>query len=150
MRPFYLSYNKCDGGRFCALSHLTWQPCPDTSYPRHLWHFKATLVPHTVALWTTKGGLTLPRGAGNFRWIILGPGKPVFNRTYCLNLATPSRCHCVLIGCACVTPLGKSLSGMLSIYTSTFFYPEQLSRTNMYIYPSNSGIFCLHNFIQQS
>lgn len=34
-----------------------------------------------------KRGFTLPRGAGNFRWIILGPGKPVFNRTYCLNLA---------------------------------------------------------------
>lgn len=57
-----------------------------------------------------KSWFTLPRGTGNFRWIILGPGEPVLNRTYSLSLATLSHVHCVLIGCACVTPLGKSLS----------------------------------------
>lgn len=49
-------------------------------HPRHLWHFKPMLVLHTVALQTTKE-VQVTRGAGNFRWIILGPGKPVFNRT---------------------------------------------------------------------
>lgn len=51
-----------------------------------------------------KRGFTLPSGAGNFRWIILGPGKPVFNRTS-LNLATLNHVSlCVDWVCMCDSP----------------------------------------------
>lgn len=72
----------------------------------------------TVALQTTKGASRYPRGAaGNFRWIILGPGKPVFSRNCCLNLTTLSHASlCVDWACMCDSPQGKSLWGMFSIF----------------------------------
>lgn len=85
----------------------------------------------------------LPRGAGNFRWIILGPGKPVLNRAYCLNPATLSNRCCELIGCACMYPLGKWLCGMFSIPSSVF----QLTCTYLFLRKRNTNMTCIFHLL---
>lgn len=95
-------------GRTCT--HLTWQPCRarhlvlgDLSSSSPLACQPDARIAH-CCLQTTKGGSRFSEGAGNSRWIILGPGKPVLKHDLSSKAGNP---HCVLIGRACGTPPGR-------------------------------------------